>query len=132
MAGFSTDIAKDEFIIEGVAGENLSPYEICYLKSDGKYWKAQANSATTMPGVAIALESITAEALGSFSVSGRLVTNGAWTWTPGAFLYVSEAAGGRIVSTAPSGSGEQVQILGYAETTTTIRFVPSLTLIELT
>lgn len=131
MAGFSTDIAKDEFIIEGVAGENLSPYEICYLKSDGKYWKAKADSATTMPGVVIALEAIEAESTGSLAVSGRLVTNGAWSWTPGAFLYVSEAAGGRIASAAPSGSGEQVQILGYAETATTIRFIPNLVLVEL-
>lgn len=36
------------------AGENLVSKNICYRKLDGKLWKAQADAAATMPGMALA------------------------------------------------------------------------------
>lgn len=132
MAGFSSEVLNDGRI-RGVAGESISAFDVCYKKSDGKYWKAKADSATTMPGIVIALEAISGEAVGLFAETGSLITNAGWNFvTVGALVYVSEATAGLVTLTAPTGSGEQVQILGYAETATTIRFVPSLTLIELT
>jgi hypothetical protein len=47
------------------AGENVAIGDVCYMKSDGKYWLAKADVATTkMPGVVIATGTISANATG--------------------------------------------------------------------
>lgn len=114
----------------GTAGENLVFGDICYLKSDGKYWKADADAAATMPGAAMALASISADASGLFLKIG-FVRDDSWSaLTIGGIVYASTTAGA-ITQTAPSGSGDQVQELGYAETAVIIWFNPNTTLVEI-
>jgi len=115
--------------LSGTAGETLSAYDLCYLKSDGKYWKADADAASTMPSIALATAPINAEATGTFIRRG-LVTNSAWNWsTIGGYIYASTTPGA-LTQMAPSGSGDQVQIVGIAVSATQIDFDPQLILIE--
>lgn len=96
------------------------------LAADGHYDEADADSATTMPCTAIALQTST----GSKTVLLKgFVRNDAWNWTPGSALYVS-ATVGTFTHTAPTTSGQQVQKIGYAYTADIIWFDPDLLIIE--
>lgn len=142
MAGFSTPAARLKLISaltsdhswSGVtatltAGENLVIGDVVYAKSDGKMWKADADAVTTMPGVALATGTINANATGEFLLLGYM-RDDTWNWTVGGYLYVSTTPG-NPTQTAPSGSGDQVQVLGVAITADIIYFCPSLELVEI-
>ena len=99
------------------AGEVLSAGDWCYLKSDGKMWKADASAEATAGGLlAMAGAAISADATGKFLLFGKWTATGL---TAGATYYLSETAGA-IASTAPSTSGAIVRIVGYAESTTVL------------
>ena len=80
----------------------------------------------------MATEAISADATGTFLVRGW-VRNDGWTgWTVGAssgILYASGTAGA-ITQTAPSGAGDQVQVVGWAYASKIIRFEPQLVIVE--
>ena len=118
---------------DGTAGENLSQFDACYLKSDGKYWKSDADAATTMPLIAIATAAISADASGVFLILG-FVRKDAWDWSVGGLLYTDEGTGGTVggmTQTAPAGAGDQVQVVGIAITADIIYLFPSLELVEI-
>ena len=123
-----TDHAASGASFQGTVGENVAFGDLCYRKSDGKYWKADANAGTTMPGVVMALESISANASGLLLKIG-FARDDSWSWTVGGLIYASTDAGG-LTQTAPSGSGDQVQVVGYAYSATVVYFNPDGTLIE--
>lgn len=109
-------------------GENVAFGDLLYMKSDGKYWKADADQASLMPGVVMALETILADAAGALLHKGY-VRYDTWNWTPGDILHAGNTAGA-IQQPAPSGSGDQVQIVGYAITADIIFFNPQLVMVE--
>lgn len=112
--------------IQLTAGENLVIYDVCYIKSDGKLWKANATDNTKMPTLYMATSTISANATGTFFEKGY-VTNSSWTWTVGAtagVLYASTTAGA-MTQTSPTTVGNIVQNIGIAESATVIRFNPS-------
>ena len=109
------------------AGENLVFGDFCYIKSDGKMWKADADAYTTMPIVAMASDTITAEATGIFLLLGT-ARDDTWalTVTGGMnnLIYASTTLGG-IQSAMPTGEGDEVQPVGWAITATVINFNPN-------
>jgi len=108
----------------GTAGENVAFGNVCYMKSDGKLWKADANGTGTYPAKVIALGTISADASGTFLVLGK-VRNDAWNWTIGGNIYLSTTAGD-MTQTAPSATDEVIQVLGTAfPNADTILFNPS-------
>lgn len=110
------------------AGESVVAGDVCYLKSDGKFWKADSDAESTCKGLlAMANASISANATGQFIVIGKFTTSGL---TAGAVYYVSGTAGG-ITSTAPSTTGKIVRVVGYAESTTVFYFKPSEDYLEI-
>lgn len=111
------------------AGENVVLYELCYLKSDGKYWRSDASTAATMPAVVMALGTINANNYGRFAQPGRYIHNMNWAWTPGQLLYASGTLG-EIASARPAAPGDQVQIVGYATGNMDIFFNPQYTTVE--
>lgn len=113
----------------GIAGENVTAGEVCYLKSDGKFWLTDANDSAKMPVKVIATEAILADASGVFMLVGFIRVD-AWNWTIGDVLYAS-ATPGAMTATAPSGSGDQVQRLAIAVTADSIEFRPSKDVLEL-
>lgn len=112
------------------AGEAIAQYDACYVKSDGKVYKAKADDPSTMKSMLIAQAAVNNAATGNFMCYGY-ITNGAWAFTPGATLYVSEVTAGLVTSTAPSNSGDQVQVVGVAITATQICWCPAAIVFEL-
>jgi len=104
------------------AGESLILGNVCYLKSDGKMWKAKADSSTTLPGIAICLGSVSAEGTALFLLKGFL-RDDSWDWTIGGtagLLYVSNATAG-LITQSPL---QYLQILGYAYSADILFFDP--------
>lgn len=111
------------------AGENVAYGDMCYCKSDGKLWKADADASTTMPVVAMAAATILADAAGNFLLRG-FVRDDTLTLTVGGLIYASTTAGGQT-QTAVSGSGDQLQVLGFATHANRFFFNPNYTLVEI-
>jgi hypothetical protein len=110
-------------------GETVVFGDVLYLKSDGLYYKASALSGTTMPSVAIAAAAITGGTTGTTLLQGY-INKSTWTWTSGNLLYVSLTGGTMTNTTSNFVTGQQIQILGYAVTGTTMYFNPNYMIIE--
>jgi len=97
-----------------------------HLDTDGNWIEADADAATTMPCTALALETGT----GSKKVLFQgIVRDDTWNWTVGGIVYISTTVG-QLTQTAPSGTGDQVQVVGIATHADRIYFNPSLVLVE--
>jgi hypothetical protein len=92
-------------------------------------WKADADASATVPVVAMAGAAILADAAGAFILNG-FVRDNAWSWTVGGLIYASTTSGG-LTQTKPSGSGDQVQIVGWAKASNIMYFNPSLDVLEI-
>jgi len=104
--------------------------QVCYMKSDGDYCPADADGVGTMPGLVMALESMSAGDYKLFLQTGY-VCEADWTTvqTKGALVYVSTTTG-TPDTTAPTGAADQVQVLGYCIGTDIMYFRPDWTLVE--
>jgi len=102
-----------------------------YMASDGNLEDANASSNTTMPCVAMALETGTGEK--ECCLLG-FVRNDSWNWTSlggvEGLIYVSTTSG-ILTQTLVSGSGQQVQVVGYATHADRMYFNPQLPMVEL-
>ena len=111
------------------AGETLAFGNVCYLKSDGKYWKSSATSSGSgMPVRAMALATISGNATGNFLVGQGYVRNDSWTFTTGGDIYASTSSG-TMTQTVPATAGNVVQLLGYATASGTMMVIPDSTYI---
>ena len=98
-----------------------------YCASDGHYDRANATAVGTMPCRVMALESTS----GSKKVLYRgQICKTSWSWTQGGTIYVDASAGG-LTQTPPAGSGNVVQIVGYALSATAMYFNPEYSVIVL-
>ena len=118
--------AAGVIISDQIYGATVNAGQVVYLKSDGKWYLARANSVVTSAGdLAVALDS------GAAGEKGRLVKlgyvkNTAWSWTPGAPLYLSAATAGGLTQTRPTGAGNVVrEVATVASDPSTIYFDPS-------
>jgi hypothetical protein len=115
-----------------VFGETIAIGDLLYLKSDGKYYLADANGATTMPGLRMALAAGNNTDTRKVLISGRIWAATKFpTFTIGGLIYASAATTGAVTQTKPSGSGDQVQVIGYAYHADKMVFMPSSTLVEI-
>lgn len=140
--GYANDPALDVLLTESpasdttatglkttfTAGESVVFGNVCYYKSDGKMWKADASAIATASVVGIALATISADASGSFLLLG-IARDDSWNWTVGGLLYLSETAGA-ITQTAPTTTDSVTQILGVATHADRIYFNPQLVQVE--
>jgi len=109
------------------AGESVVAGDLCYLKSDGKYWKADASVDTTADGdLLLCNDTIAGDATGEFISYGEYTTSGL---TAGSTYYMSETAAA-ITATAPTTSTSIVRIIGYALTTTVLIFKADKSFVE--
>jgi hypothetical protein len=117
----------------GTAGEDLAWGDVVYMAADGKFYKADADSSSTAPAVAFCTATISADASGEFLKRGWIRDDSAYNFTkgPGAsgLIYLSTDAGA-VTQTAPSGTGDQVQVLGWAYTADIWYFEPQLVVVE--
>jgi hypothetical protein len=124
-----TDHSVSGFTASMQVGEAVVFGDLLYMKSDGKLWKADADAATTMPGMYMAAATIGANGTGSVLIQG-FARDDTWVWTVGGLVYASTTLGG-MTQTAPSGTGDQVQVVGVATHADRIDFRPTPMLIEL-
>ena len=96
------------------AGESITVMNCVYLKSDGEWWKTDANASATASGMlAVSLESKTDGQAMSVALPGCFVRDDSWAWTIGNIIYLSGTSGG-ITQTAPEAEHDVVRIVGYA------------------
>lgn len=94
-------------------GESVVFGELLYFNWTDKEWKkTDADAAATMPGLRIALEGKADGAECLMLVQGDIRDDSAFAFA-GSIVYAS-CTPGDITSTAPSGSGDQVQRVGVA------------------
>jgi len=102
-------------------GETMTAYEAVYVKSDGKYWLAQANG-TLQPAFGIAIDTGVATDEKRVRTAG-LMENGSWSWTNiGGYIYLDPSTPGALTETAPSAN---TQIIGVILSATEIFVYPS-------
>ena len=124
----SDHLASGE-IAQMVCGETVAIGNLCYIKSDGKMWLSDADAAATMPAVAIALESGSADQNKNFLFYG-FFRDDTYNWTVGNVLFTDTTAGS-ITSVAPSGTTDVVQAVAMATNEDRIFFNPSLVTLEI-
>ena len=95
-----------------------------YLKADGEYDHADKDTEGHMPAVGVALEAAGADR--KILIYGVYV-DASLSLTRGEELYVGDD--GAVTHTVP-GSGDFLQRVGVALTTTSVLFMPSLDVIE--
>ena len=99
--------------VSATAGENLTVGQVCYFKSDGKFWLADSDaSATTKGMLAMATTSISANAAGIFLLYG-LLRDDTFAYTIGAELFI-HTTGGVPTSTAPTGNTDVQRVIAHA------------------
>ena len=118
--GTSNGLKGDLVIDSGVT----TAFGVClHLDTDGEFIKSDADASATMPCHAIAVEAGT----GGYkkAILKGFLRNSGWSFTPGETLYASTTEG-ELTATAPSGSGDVVQIVGFAVSGDRIFFDPNL------
>ncbi len=105
-------------------GVAVTPMQVVYLHTDGKWYPARANAEATSAGdIGIALDTAAANGTGRVLQLGY-VSNSAWVLTPGRAVYISPATAGALTQTKP-GTGNVVRVIGYATSATTIHIDPT-------
>ena len=114
-------------IFNGVAGENLILGDVCYLKSDGKFWKSDAGDSVSVKGMlTMSTDSITATASGTFLKQG-FIRDDSWDWVVGGNIYPI-AGGGSPTQIEPCPdhfAGKLVRGVGSAYSSDVLWFEPS-------
>lgn len=104
----------------GTAGEALVAGDLCYLNTDGKYWKANASAySTSSTELRIARTNLSAEELGTFIAQGSITSSGL---TVGVRYYVANLAG--QITTVELSSPNIVRYIGTASSATSLEFNP--------
>jgi len=109
-------------IITGVTfGETVAIGDPLYCKSDGSFWKADANGSGTYPVDAISLSA--SSSTGNILLRG-IIRNDSWSsWTVGGVIYLSITAG--LTQSQPTATNDVIQVLGKAIAAKVILFNPS-------
>jgi uncharacterized protein (TIGR02145 family) len=122
------DLSGNGVVTYGTVDVNSTGFGAAlFIAADGNYEEADADATTTMPCVALALETGTGNK--KILLQGY-IRNNSWTWIPGSLIFISPTSG-ILTQTRPSVAGQQVQIVGYAVKSNTMFFNPNLMLIEL-
>lgn len=117
----------------GIIGETVVFGDLCYFKSDGKWWKTDADALATTDGViGICIVPGLADANGWFLTIGY-IRDDTWAWSAnGAPLWVGNSPGTMVEnSSKPAGSGDQIRKIGFTRTADILYFFPDNTIIEL-
>ena len=105
----------------GTAGENLTAGEGVYLKSDGKWWKWDADTTTTLYAVHLGI--VQSTTLANATIASGVLTKGLDTHQSGLVAgteyYASNTAGG-----VSSSAGTNSKKIGVARSATNLYFDP--------
>lgn len=117
----ATDMEKLDDVVAtrifGTIGETVAAYQAVYVKSDGKFWLAKGDGIL-QPALGIMIESGVADDEKRIQRVGE-ITNVAWTWTIGGYIYLDPDTAGSLTQTEPAANA---QVLGIALSATTMFF----------
>ncbi len=115
-----------------VSGSTIAIGDVCRINGAGQAVLARANVAANASGLVMATQSLTNGVSGKFLLIGTLASTNV-TVTVGAPVYLSTTGTtlNTLTTTAPSGSGNIVQILGWGLSANSILFRPELVQVEL-
>jgi len=102
------------------AGEALAQWQVVLIGASSTWLLADADAAGKWPARGLAVAAV-ANGSPALILRQGVVRFDAWAWTPNANLYLSTTPGG-ITATAPSGSGNVQQVIGWAISATTVEF----------
>lgn len=91
-------------------------YDVVYQTGSNSVDQARADSVSTMPAVGV----VRAKPTATTCIIARSGGVSGLSLTADTYYYVSASTAGAITSTPPSGSGNRVQQVGYAKTTSTL------------
>ena len=137
--GLTTAPAADTWegnVVTLTAHENMALGKLCFINSDGEAALTDADGAATMPGCVMATAGTLADAAGVFLLPGSIIHlhTLAPSWTKGGLVYAGSSGtshtAGAINQGVPSGSGDQVQVVGVALAADILLFLPSQVLVE--
>ena len=113
------------------ANENQAFGDVCRIGSDGDATLADADAAATSGALFMCLDTVTTGNPASYLAMG-IARDDTWAWTVGGLVYLSTGGttGNTLTQTAPSGTGDIVQILGVATHADRMYFKPELVQIE--
>lgn len=113
------------------ANEGQAFGDVCYIGSDGDATLADADAYATSSALFMCLDTVTTGNPASYLALG-IARNDTWAWTVGGLVYLSTTGttGNTLTQTAPSGTGDIVQILGVATHADRMYFRPELIQIE--
>lgn len=123
---FDPDLMTGSGIItRGTAGEALTGHQLVYQGTNGRWYLADADAASTMPTIGLTLYSINSGSNGQILLHGYIGL-ASWTWTVGGItgLIYASTTPGALTQTAPSGAGDYVQVVGTATASNIIYFNP--------
>ncbi len=111
---FNADIQKIDDGISTIEireyGETIAAYEAVYVKSDGKYWLAEADG-TKQPGFGIAIDAGVDTDEKRVRTSG-LMANGSWTWSNiGGYVYLDPSTPGALTETQPADNAQSMGVI---------------------
>lgn len=92
----------------------VTQWDVVYLNGSSQWVLADANGSSTYPAWGLATATASTGNATTVVINGT-VRNDAWNWTSGGTIYLSTTAGS-ITQTAPSGTGDKVQVVGVALT----------------
>lgn len=128
---YSDDAGRGISILATVDANATGVGAAMFLAADGHWDEANAGAVGTCPCSGIALTAGTGA--GKEILLVGLVRNDGWAWTTGpgtsSLIYLSTTTG-LLTQTAPSGSGQMIQAVGYAITDDAMFFNPQLHWIE--
>ena len=118
--------------IYGLSGEALSFGDVCYFKSDGKFYKTDANSESKTKGLCVLCVETTLEINrnGYFLAIGEVECNEEWNWNTGDQLYISTTPGD-ITNVKSFVENGMIRLIGYAKSSDSIWFHPDKTYMSL-
>lgn len=125
-----TSASSNDVIKAFTAAVSVVKGDLCYLNSSAKMAKTDADAVATSSGLlAMATETISADASGDFLLYGELT--GETGMTAGQIRYIGISLAAHAGS-APVGTGDTVRVIGYALSSTVLWFDPDKTWVELT
>lgn len=122
----SGEIHKKGGILQQTFGETVANAYglVFYQAADGKLYRAQANTETTVAGVLyLCADAATVkDTVGNALAQGRAEKTG-WSWTVGKLVYISPTTAGGLTQTVPTGT-QKIRPVGFATKTDQIDFRP--------
>lgn len=102
------------------AGGTIAQWAPVYLDSSSTWQNADANGSGTYPARGLAVAAYSSTNAATILING-IVRVDTWSWTVGGAIYLSGTVG-TLTQTAPSTSGDKVQVVGYALSATKAYF----------